>query len=248
MSAKFDKSVIDQSTQLEEAITEMRQSVDAKVSEMKETVDNVVAENVELKTEIAALKESATNTNEVLVAIRERVSALEKETLNTSFGIKGCNIVVYGIKEENQENPASAVKNFLRDTIALPNTDDIIFRDCFRMGKKHTTRIRPMKVQIVSMSHKRAIMDLYISKRTALINSGVRMRDDLPLCVRIFRKAAYPFFENLMREGYTPSFRREGVRVKKTSDGEDTFQFFGDIDKFVHFCRDSGIVASTGSG
>ena len=245
ISAKFDQAAQHQSDKLDQAIIDMRESVDAKVSELRETVDSVVAENVDLKAEISSLKDTVSTTNADLDAIRSKVAALEKESLNTAFGIKGCNIVVYGIKEENNERPTNAVTDFLRETIELPNVDEIIFRDCFRMGKKHQTRSRPMKVQLVSMAHKRDIMDLYISKRAGLINNGVRMRDDLPLTVRLFRKAAYPYFENLMRAGYTPSFRREGVRVKKNSDGNNIFQFFGVIENFVQFCRDTGVDATT---
>lgn len=244
-AAQFDalkKQIVDAvktlSAKHDDSVTKMHTLVDEKVAELKVAIEEVVSENVALKGEVVTLKEEVEHVKADLDAQRMKVNALQKDAYSTAFSLKSCNIVIYGIPEDNNERADQVVRAFLSDTIEVPIVDDILFKDVFRMGnpKKRRVHPRPLKVQMVCMPHKRAIMECYLAKRDGFIRDGYRLRDDLPLHARIFRKDAYPSFAKLKDAGYTPSFRLDTVRVKKSGDADNTATIFSDIRDLQDFC------------
>ena len=223
----------------DDSITKIREHVDTKVAELGLSINAVVEENAALKGEVASLKDEVDTIKADLSSQRMQTTALQKDAHVNSFSMKGCNLVIYGMTEAANECGFQAVQAFLKDKIKVPNCDDILFKDAFRMGnpKKRRVHPRPMKVQLVCMPHKRAIMDCYLAKRDDFIREGYRLRDDLPLHARIFRKDAYPFFAKIKDAGYTPSFRLDTVRVKQNGAADNAVTTFNDVRDLEDFCN-----------
>ena len=224
---------------VKDSVAELKSELDG----LKNTVDVLASENTYLKDtvkdmriEIDALKVKVDNTDRGLVGLSSEEKAI-------TSNLKATNVVLYGVAEDENENVASVVNNTLGEEFGVDGVENIIFRDIFRMGKvdpkQPRTKPRPVKIQMVTMADKRKLMGAYLSKRKAFLDKGFRMRDDLPQKTRVFRAAAYKYFERIMSVGHTPSFRDNCVRIDLGNHVIRTFYKVDDLVAFVNNMPDA---------
>lgn len=137
-------------------ITSKIEALEKNVREISEKVD---VEIVSLKSKVQKLEKDN--------------QELQKELIRIKRNTKKNNIVLYGVREDTEENVQEKILLLLRDQLSV-QIDDSEINNTVRLGKQ-TNNIRPILVEFVTYKRKKEIFN----KRRNLKGTSVYISEDL---------------------------------------------------------------------
>lgn len=155
-------------------------------------IDSLQMEIKTLKQDNEEVKEQNRKLTAIIKDQDQKIIQMEKEHRKK-------NIVIYGIKETDEENEAGQRKEVKSIVVEQMKTEldpaiDIV--DTKRIGMKHSGKNRPLLVELRSYSKKLEIMNM----KKSLKESDIFIDEDLPKEIQQKRKQLLPYMKKA-REG-----------------------------------------------
>ena len=159
--AIIEKSVLKAIEKKIENVHTILEKLDSRCFDMEQTVDKLTQENTTLKQKITTLEDEKQK-------IQASINDMEQYSRRN-------NIRIFGIKENQRENPTEIVQQLAKEKLAIDLDENCIDR-CHRVGKTLPgASNRSILVKFTSYQYKRKI----IQARRKLKSTGIVIKEDL---------------------------------------------------------------------
>lgn len=179
-----------QNVVISQQVNEVKEELKIYKQEIGNEINKLKNENKQLKNEITTLK--------------SRIQTTEKKT-------KKFNIVIYGIKEKNNEDILKDIVATFRHKLELTfETQEI--RDAYRIGKANGTTIRPVVVEFTTNKCKSKVLE----NTNKLKGSGIVISCDYT--VEDYNKQKYlvSLLKTERQKGHTAKIKGKGLVINGT--------------------------------
>lgn len=162
-----DSDVVRMFKQISNDVTAIRvqnQQISAQVSEIKQELINY---KLEVKGELEVLKETIKHITEEYTELKKRAENIERK-------LKKNNLIIYGLKENQQEDILEKVGDLFRTKLSVEINTDVI-RDSYRIGNFDDTKTRAILVEFLNNKTKSEVL----LNAFRLKGSGIAISPDL---------------------------------------------------------------------
>jgi hypothetical protein len=190
-------------------------SVSDKLDSMKEEL-TVVKQDVEhVKASVGILEENIKHVENTVVPklekeLRSKIHELEQAKLESELYSRKSNLLFFNVPAtalETNLNTESVLRDYLNNTMKIPNVDAILFNNVHRLPSKNKTK--PVIAKFVRMVDRDRILNYVSPDRTKF---GIAPH--LPAVMQAERRRLIPIRDKLSLEGNTAKIYTKGTQVQ----------------------------------